>query len=279
MGAFAFNSSGFPLFESQDRPINRQQVALEQLGCGSCGWGIHTGSAGDGPVSSYTDFLLRTVRSGFADVVPFDYEIRFTAEGSYAYDVSSGIIMPVPFELWNTGVDTPDDPGDDYRLIPYVIDWENDGWKLRDLDHEISGGGDDPETDWLFWRRPVDLSPGATGYDAWEAAALDLPLNDDGIPSSPDLSFYGVASDLELMANMVLVNWNGGEVEQGVYNQDVPEVGTVFRISTTNTLTTPRRRRRRARSPPSADSSRTPECAAPRTSRPRRSRPRVFQIV
>jgi hypothetical protein len=233
MGTFAFNSSGFPSWDSgrefSDRPSGDQQV-------GEGAWGIQTGDVGSG--TTYSTFLERAMRSGFDDVVPYDFEIRFTEEGGYGFDAfvvseaNTGGIFPVPFELWNIGIGTPDDSSDDYRLIPYIIDWDDNGWNLQDFDHGISGGTDDPESDWIYWRRPEDTSPGTAGYDAWEAAALALPPNGNGIPASPDGSFSGVLTDAELIARMVLVNWNGGDVAGGVYDQDLPEVGTVFRLIT-----------------------------------------------
>jgi hypothetical protein len=35
---------------------------------------------------------------------------------------------------------------------------------------------------------------------------------------------------------LVLFNWNGGDVAAGVYNQDMPETGTTFRIVTSKPL-------------------------------------------
>ncbi len=67
-----------------------------------------------------------------------DWEIRFTAEGSEYYDwftwddnVNLKYSDRAPFEVWNIGSATPDDPSDDRRINFVVIDddesWGEDG--------------------------------------------------------------------------------------------------------------------------------------------------------
>jgi hypothetical protein len=47
-----------------------------------------------------------------------DYEIRWTAEGSWAsYGWSTMTWIKVPFELWDIGFGTPDDPSDDEQMV------------------------------------------------------------------------------------------------------------------------------------------------------------------
>ena len=51
---------------------------------------------------------------------PDDFEIRFTPAGGLAvYGFAGFEITSVPFELWNIG-ETPDDPADDVRMIPFL---------------------------------------------------------------------------------------------------------------------------------------------------------------
>ena len=215
-------------------PGRSAQTGSQQVGEGY--WLIHTGDNGD---RYYYDgdnsFLTRSMRNGWGNVVPYDFEVRFTEGGSTAWDAfqtRGGQVFHVPFELWNIGIGTPDDPSDDYRLIPYVIDWDGDGWNLQCFDHVVSGGNNDPESDWIYWRRPTDHSPGEAGYLAWEAAALAFPVDADGFPAASQGDFYGSLSDAELIGRMVFVNWNGGDVGDCVFDQDEPETGTIFRLET-----------------------------------------------
>jgi len=145
--------------------------------------------------------------------------MRFTAGGSKAnMAFSTGSIVDVPFELWYVGIGTYDDPSDDYRLIPLVFDEdENDIFNLMAIDHAVSGGDNDPYTDWVYWYNPIDLTPGSVGYDAW----VNSGFSDDLIGD-------------EIMARVVLANFNGGSVSDPTFpanvNSVMPEEGTVFRI-------------------------------------------------
>ncbi len=207
----------------QGFPVPNRAGSSQQVGAGR--WFIATGGDGSsrGP---YSVFLTRSMRRGWSNVVPFDFEIRFTARGSKNYDrFFSGCLDPsfgdVPFELWNTGIATKDDPSDDYRMIPAVIDWESNGWGTQVFDSETSGGPNDPESDWIYWFMPVDTSPGEAGYDAWAAAA-------DGGDCDSQLG-------PEVMSRFVFVNWNGGDVTAVpfVTNQEIPEEGSIFRLEST----------------------------------------------
>src|SRR3990172_8433412 len=77
-----------------------------------------------GGTGSYESFLGRSLRGdNFSRVVPFDWEMRFTARGSWAVKAfSTGEVVKVPFELWNIGSNTPDDPSDDVRIIPWFLE-------------------------------------------------------------------------------------------------------------------------------------------------------------
>lgn len=77
--------------------------------------GAYTGykSGPDGPETSLPAFA------------PNDYEIRFTAAGSYGYYVfTTGAVTWVPFEVWDIGDVPPgavNDPSDDVRMIPVLF--------------------------------------------------------------------------------------------------------------------------------------------------------------
>ncbi len=241
-GAFGFNSSGFPYPNTEDSPNGtRQQTA----GLGeSQGWGIHTGEAPDQSRTDYTQFIDRVTQSGarWPLIIPNDFEIRFTARGGKALipeDFSGypNLVIDVPFELWNTGIGTPDDPSDDYRLFPYILDLDEDTtFDLLDqptlqalgfgdtADHSISGGTNDPYTDWFYWVIPEDVTPGESGY-----SALLARIEAEGAAYE-----YLAGAQGDVMRRMVLVLWNGGDVNTPTsYSAQMPETGTIFRITTT----------------------------------------------
>jgi len=226
------------------RPTEAQQV-------GPAEWLIHTfddgGSNGGGTRSSYSAWIERTFR-GDQDRLDrmgaYDWEWRFTGDnanpgvnGGYGWDAFNiGNSYWVPFELWRVGIATPEDPSDDVRLIPWVLgDVQGDGSNdnlIFDLsqygsaldatcvdgcEHSVSGGDNDPYTDAVYWRLPVDDSPGEAGYNAFEAGMIADPLNWPG-------------DEPPVFDRTVLVNWNGGILPP--FNQDLPEQGTVFRIVT-----------------------------------------------
>jgi hypothetical protein len=227
MGTFAMNSNQFPTLDGNsadgvnDRPSNRQQV-------GGGKWGICTGDNGS-QNPSYSFFRTRTtqetapgVGGDWPRIIPYDFEIRFTASGGKANLVyTTGNTVDVPFELWNIGNGTPDDHSDDYRMIPWINDVNGDEkFGLDKVDHAVSGGDNDPETDWIYWMDPKDRTPGHAGYDGWVSSNY---VDDQ-------------ATGQEVMARMVLVNWNGGSVSDMNFpanvNQKMPETGTVFRVLT-----------------------------------------------
>ncbi len=213
MGAFAFNGNGYPLFEGSDRPDGARQQANGST------WGMSVGGGGD--TGTYADFLARSLRGDNIDFVGIsDYEMRFTAAGGQGYRrFDDGAVFNVPFELWRTGISTPDDTSDDVRMIPAVCEEACGGgtdsltYDLGTADHGVSGGTNDPFTDWVYWFTPVDESPGSAGYDSFFAAGSTDDVNE------------------EVFARTVLVNWNGGDVP-GPYDAALPEEGTVFRIVT-----------------------------------------------
>jgi len=215
------------------RPSDAQQV-------GAGHWAFHTGDDGAGTRGTYEKFLERSMRGdNFDRLVPFDWEMRFTAAGSFAVQAfTTGFVVSVPFELWNIGVDTPTDPSDDYQLIPYFLELEAVGgvnidplvYSIEAVDHSGSGGTNDPFTPWIYWKRPVDFSAGTAGYDAY-VAQLDFST------TPPNSGTYALFSDAEIIARSVLINWNGGDVTDPTWpanaNQLVPEEGTIFRLIST----------------------------------------------
>jgi hypothetical protein len=221
------------------RPSDNQQV-------GDGKWLFHTadngGTNGGGDRGSYERFVERVIRGDNAGrVTQSDWEMRFTGSndnpgvgGSYVIEwYNDDNVFWVPFELWSIGTETPDDPSDDYQMYAYALDnagvpisgpgddaYAIESWGISslgggDLEHSVSGGNDDPFTDWIYWRNPDDMTPGTAGYDDIEADLLAGTYDGRGE---------------EVFARTVLVNLNGGE--QPLFTQDCPEQGTVFRILT-----------------------------------------------
>ncbi|OGU35937.1 MAG: hypothetical protein A2315_12705 [Ignavibacteria bacterium RIFOXYB2_FULL_35_12] len=218
----AFGSAGFPT------PGNADPIAGLQQAMNNSVWAIHT--ADNGFRGTYDAFLTRTSRDGasWEAISQNDYEIRFTQTGGWAYDAfnTGTLSFHVQFELWNIGKNTPDNIMDDYRMIPWLYDDDGSGTfnmgvpgskKTGTFDHSISSGDDDPYTDWIYWMRPENTTPGQTGY--FEAEAKMVSQTYDG------------GNDFEVMARMVLVCLNGGTAPP--YIADLPETGTIFRIETT----------------------------------------------
>lgn len=231
MGVFAFNNSGFPFFNGNDRPVRGRQQT------NGTAWGIHTGNikTGNQPDYSYQNFLQHVLRNDNVDrLIPYDYEIRFSeAPDNYAnWAYTDQQTRPVPFELWNIGFNTPEDPADDFRMIPWILPSEAAGdssldpnlFQLDPNDHPISGGSEDPYTPWFYWRDPFDKTPGRAGYDAFVASGGSY-----------------ADSSAEVMADMALVSWNGGLVSHPNFPANLtaplPEPGTVFRIVSAKPLT------------------------------------------
>ncbi len=112
----AFGFAGFP----SQLPNKLQQNT------GPAKWGIHTVDNGKG--SQYGDaespigdnFLGRITRNGenLTEIIPYDFEMRFTGNSIAWSAVNPALYMEVPFELWNIGINTLEDPSDDFRMLP-----------------------------------------------------------------------------------------------------------------------------------------------------------------
>lgn len=65
----------------------------------------------------------------------YDWEFRFTEQGSECYTLlpDEKFADRAPFEVWNIGIGTPDDPSDDVRIqIAIMDDDESGGWSYGD---------------------------------------------------------------------------------------------------------------------------------------------------
>ena len=159
--------------------------------------------------------------------VPFDFELRFTDELRYAVQAfDDDKICTVPFELWNIGSATPDDPSDDMQMIPMIL--PNDSTKpFFGWANDVDGYFGLPASDVIYWFRPKD----ANSYNEFNAyceanggAGAFYPFPGDG--SAAD-DYFG--------------NWDDGFVYPigrlmiGEYDDDnaPPPAGTVVRFNTT----------------------------------------------
>ena len=207
----------------------------QQLGDGM--WAIHRAGR-----LTFEDFLMQYYVSWpkqFYIVDEYDFEIRFTGDpadpssgGSYAtaFEADRPIFW-VPFEVWNIGTGTVDDTSDDYRLIPLLREVDKnrvfalENWGTEDsgsgyFEHIASSGDDDPFTDIFTGYVPGDNSPGEAGYLA-------------NVNAMNNGTFWNSYSYLrEQPGWWVLINVDGGSAPP--FNQDMPEQGTVFRITKTS---------------------------------------------
>ncbi len=184
-----------------------------------------TGSGNQSRIERYIDFAI-----------PRDFEIRFVDDPTDPSSWSSfGVhvfeddkIGRVPFELWDTGVSTPDDPSDDFRMIPFLLSnagtSENWGWAT----------GSDPAfgfpvSDAVYWMDPFETTTSTKSYDDFHATCVASGGAGSIYPFDGTLPHWGY-----------FVNLHGGFVYPigrttyadfgGVGNP--PPVGTIFRFIT-----------------------------------------------
>ena len=83
---------------------------------------LNAGGFADRYFISTTTSGISGMRTNFDALVPFDHELRFTDAGSWGWwAFSSGNVALVPFEIWNIGSATVDDPSDDFQMIPIIM--------------------------------------------------------------------------------------------------------------------------------------------------------------
>ncbi len=229
----AISHVGFP---------SRSLSNLQQEGEGR--WAIHTADLADDDddltYASYEKFIEQTLNNDptqLANLGRYDWEIRFTGSndypgsgGSYAYDITTNTSMWVPFELWRIGINTPKDESDDVRCVVWVEDEGNGIFDLSSYgspstgcgpagcEHSALPGADEAFTDQFYWRVPNDTTPGSQAYYEIRTQILNNPETYSGENDSP------------VMNKMVFINTTGGVAPP--FNQDMPELGSVFRIRT-----------------------------------------------
>jgi hypothetical protein len=209
--SFTFNGSGFP----SSFPADVDRPTPDPAGAR---WGFQSGNTdGSFNYAWFKSRVLRAQNNFGANLIPYDYEIRFTPGKGHMYFTTDNLV-DVPFQIWNIGAGTPNDPSDDFQMCPRINDVnEDDKFGLDSVDHGISGGDNDPETDWMYIYEPAVKTPGSAGYNSWVA----------------DPTVIGN----EVMARLVLVNYNGGSISDPTFpanmNEQLPAPGTVYRIIST----------------------------------------------
>ena len=182
--------------------------------------------AGGPTIADHEAAVGRWARDGanFSILIPNNYEIRWTGDhdnpaGKGWMAFSTGSLVDVPFSLWFLGPNL-DDPNDDVRMMPWIYDDnDNDIFDFK-LDHEASGGNNDPYSDWIYFMMPNDNpQPGEQDYNDLIAAM------------TPDPTAWPGEVEVEHIARFVLMNWNQlqGDGEEDAW----PEAGTTFRIRMT----------------------------------------------
>ena len=121
---------------------------------------------------------------------PRDFEMRFTDGPNYGVQgFTDQTLLSVPFELWDVGIGTYDDPSDDKRMMPFI--YENmvrtDFAFGYDGDVDPYFGGAYVGSDWIYW---MDFEDGANGYNTF--AANVEAAGGPGNTISPDRYGYGV---------------------------------------------------------------------------------------
>jgi hypothetical protein len=104
-----------------------------------------------------------------------DYEIRFTQTGGFGlYYFKDCKICTTPFEIWDIGVNTPDNPADDHRMISFIDNkmWETSatwGWATG-IDPALGY----PMSDLIYFMEPVDTITATGSYDNFAAKCISL---------------------------------------------------------------------------------------------------------
>jgi|GEM_PF-2571162 len=180
-------------------------------------------------VSSGTNTsLIEFVEANIEFAVPDEYEIRFTSNDALAvYGYDGDIITSVPFELWNIGSGTPNDPSDDVRMIPVLR--SNNAVPTATWNW---GSGTDPKfglpsSDLIYFFDPVDQSPGETSYGSFTAQcqADGGPGNTYSTRSSDNFFADGHGDFRAVLRSITICDFAG--------SSSPPPAGTVIRFYTT----------------------------------------------
>lgn len=145
-----------------------------------------------------------------------DYEMRFTDDGGiYLWWYDDDTWANVPFEWWDIGLATPDDPSDDVRGLTGGYSGGTatgpDGFTYDYTDPYFGY----PATDWIYLRIPID-----------DQGTYDIFYND---VTSGTLSYSWYAHTKEVLARTIICDFGGAGT--------LPETGTKIRWITNKPLT------------------------------------------
>jgi hypothetical protein len=236
----------FPDYLVSGGIYTNQQVTTDAIwffDVGPLNWGsVYTYNQ----IDSMTNYSggLGSINQGIGALLPDDFEVRFTGNGKAINYWGDGSVVNVPFEWWN--IKDLDDPYDDYQLIPYLRDEDDNGeWNLqygrKEADHPASAARNDPWTDRVYVLSPTDETPGTQGYDNFIAGAAVGKVLPDWRSKPGDNDPGGPMDAWNVFSHTVFMIWNGGDVTAATspadYKAESPERGTVFRITTNKILT------------------------------------------
>lgn len=169
---------------------------------------------------------------------PRDFEMRFSDGPNYGVSAfTTDNIMSVPFELWDIGIATPNDPSDDVRMIPFIFENAPRNEFGYDGDFDPYFGGAYPASDWIYWMDPE----GPDGYANFAAACEGAggpgntyPYASDGSTDGYWANFYG--GFVYPIGRLILCDFNlaasGGIIPSGTVIRLITnkpnQVGTVF---------------------------------------------------
>jgi len=143
-----------------------------------------------------------------------DFELRFTVKGgmyTWWYDDSNRVAAHVPFEGWDVGMATYDDPTDDVRcLTGGYSGGETVG--VFDFAYQDPSFGF-PATDWIFLRKPLD-DQGT--YEVYENDVLN------GL-----WTYSWWEHSIDVLNNVIICDYGG--------TGTLPPTGTVIRFITNKT--------------------------------------------
>ena len=175
----------------------------------------------------YQSMLNRIIRGSGWDFLANDvFEYRWTYEDdNYAYNYyGNGSLIRVPFEVWNVTKG--------FRLLVWIHDYDSNlKFGLHANDHPGSVESNDPYTDWIYPRMPIDLTPGEQGYQNWLQASIDAGVAMGG-QSTPDanglylgqydqstnsgIDYYAPSfTSYEVMGRNIWYVWNLDDVSDG----------------------------------------------------------------
>ncbi len=154
-------------------------------------------STGDYYVSGGGGAGLDRIQRYIGNAVPRDFELRFTERGGWAvFAFTDDKIARVPFEIWDIGIATPNDPSDDKRMIPFLNEnvATSAAWGYATGTDPFGGV---PNSDWIYWMDPESDTPGSASYDQFAALCENLgagatyPSASDGSRDGYFANFHG----------------------------------------------------------------------------------------